>query len=247
MKKILSLALLPIFVACGGGGSDSSGSGSTTLPVANPAEINVAEAVKNFLSTTKTTSNIPSTGTDGGTAALIVRTEEAHPFVTNGVSVPTTSAKVVQFQRSGTNGKLAYQTIWKLHFDAQFKPVGVAIGDQFARYNECMTVKTKNDLPVLSSGSGTYFSGAKTMSYDETFRAAKYAHYCDPSLDSNNDVEWSVLKSGDKLYACTTFPRLSTAPRTRICQQSNAAGVLGTSILATVYDINNQPVADYKL
>ncbi|HEY5799852.1 MAG TPA: hypothetical protein VIT92_06510 [Burkholderiaceae bacterium] len=246
MKKI-ALSVIPfLLVSCGGGGGGGS---STPVPVVptpvEPSEINVAEAFKNFINTPATTSSIPSIG-GAGTATLIVRSEETYPFVTNGVSQPATSSKAVQLQRIGSDGKLTIQQVWKINFDAQMKPIGMAIGDQFARYNECMTVKSKFDLPTLSGTSGTYFSGAKSVNYAETFRAGTYAHYCDFSVDSTHNVEWSVLKSGTTLYACTTFPALLTAPRTRICRQSSTAGTLGTSVWISVYDSANVQVAEYR-
>lgn len=250
MRKITTLAFICALSACGGGGGGAGASlgspnnGGSTPSV--PTEINVAQAFKTFITSERTTSSIKSLGTDGGTATLILRTEEAYPFVTNGVSQSTASSKVVQFQRIGSDGKLAFQYIWKFHFDAQLQPIGLAIGDQFARWNGCLSVATKTTLPAMSGGTGVFFTGVNSSNYREEFRGGTYAHYCDPTLQTSSAVEWAVLKSDSILFMCTIFPTLFTAPKTRVCQQSDPTGALGVSIWITVFDTQNKPLAEYK-
>lgn len=233
--------------ACGGGGGGSDNANTPVTPVTpTPITINAADAFKKIVSTPQTISDMTSETVGAGTATLIIRDEEAQPFVTNGASQATTSAKVFQFQRLGTDGKLRFQNIWKLHLDAQMRPVGLAGGPQFAKYNECQTVTAKNDLPTSTNSSGIFFSGTQTTNYSETFRAGTYAHYCDPTQNINSNVEWAVVEDASIQYFCLTMPVSFYAPKVRMCMPVDKVGAVSNLAWIKVFNIDNNTTIDYR-
>jgi hypothetical protein len=245
MKTTIPFYLAALILsACGGGGA--SGTGATSPPVIEAPGVNAVEAFKNIIGRDKITNNIPAVSPVTGTATLIVRTEESYPFYTNGTPQQTASSKVFQFQRIAASGTLTYQSIWKLHLDAQMRPIGVASGNEFGSYKECTSITSRNDLPGATNSSGIFFSGVQTSNYAETFRAGIYAHYCDPSLSDTKNTEWSVLPGSPSPYFCLTMPAGSYAVKTRICHQVSTAGALANSIWIAMFDSTNTIFAEYK-
>ncbi|MES2262152.1 MAG: hypothetical protein V4724_26830 [Pseudomonadota bacterium] len=238
-KQVAICAILTSLAGCGGGGGSSA-------PAA-PVSINAAEAFKSFVGTTRTISNLPITDSSLGTATLIVREEENYPFVTNGTSQQTFFSKVIQFQRSDSNGKLQFQNIWKFHLDAQMKPIGIAGGPEFAKYNECQSVSSKTDLPTSTNSSGIFFSGFQTINYAETFKSGTYAHYCDPTATiAVKNVEWSVMQGSPNPYFCLTMPASFNNLKTRMCIPVDGNGALGTAAWISLYTADGALASEYK-
>lgn len=191
-KMAFALLMTSLTVAGCGGGGGGGGSG-TAAPLVEQAPviatINAADAMAKFLGTDQITSGLTSNDGSLGTADLIVRTEESYPFIANGSVQQTSLTKVIQFQQIDENGRLRNQSLWKLHFDANMKPIGMAVGNEFSNYRECLSITEKNDLPVSTNSSGVFFAGVQTTNYAETFRSGTYAHYCDPTSTTVANVE----------------------------------------------------------
>lgn len=248
MKKIILTAIVIGLSACGGGGGGGSSSSDqvVTSPVSAITAINASDALTKFLGTDQSISNLSSNDGYLGKATLIVRTEESSPFITNGLVQESTFTKVIQLQRSNSSGKLQYQYLWKLHFDAQKYPIGMAVGNAFSDYKECSSVTSKNDLPISTNSSGTYFSGVQTLNYAETFRAGTYGHYCDPTGSNISNVEWSVAAGTPNPYFCLTMPDSFYASKTRMCIPVDKNGVLNNSIWISLLNSDGTTSVDYK-
>lgn len=255
-KHTILCALVSLLAACGGGGGDggSGGNGGSPdlKPVVPPApvltSINAADALKKFLGSDLTISNLASNDGSLGTATLIISQElgQPAPFVTNGVSQQAASVKVISLLRSNASGKLQYRNTWKLHLDANMQPIGVAIGYADAGYKACMSVTGRNELPTLSNASGTYFSGIQTSTYTEGFKAGKYANYCDPSGTATADAEWSVAAGSPNPYFCLTMPGSLSTARTRMCIPVDAAGTQNHSAWVRLINPDGSVAIDYK-
>ncbi len=258
-KQTILCALVSLLAACGGGGGDggnggSGGNGSSPdpKPVVPPApvlaSINAADALKKFLGSDLTISNLASNDGYLGTATLIVSQEfgQPAPFVTNGVSQQAASVKVISLLRSNASGKLLYRNTWKLHLDANMQPIGMALGYADAGYKTCMSVTGSNALPTLSNASGTYFSGVQTSAYVEGFKAGKYANYCDPSATTVTNVEWSVAAGSPNPYFCLSMPGSMSTAKTRMCIPVDAAGTQNHSAWIRLYNSDGSVSIDYK-
>jgi hypothetical protein len=234
--------------ACGGGGGGGNDQVVTPpVPVVPAvATVNAADAMAKILGTDQTIHDLPSNDGSLGTATLIVRSEQSYPFVSNGVAQQTAFTKVIQLQESGPDGRLQRQYLWKLHLDAQMKPVGMAVGNALSSYNECLSVSSKNDLPTSTSSSGVFFSGVQTTNYSETFKAGTYAHYCNPAAGEAAKIEWSVATGAPSPYFCITMPDSYRAPKTRICVPVEKTGALNQSIWIRILNSDGTSFIDYK-
>ncbi|KAB8062525.1 hypothetical protein GCN74_01685 [Janthinobacterium sp. FT14W] len=255
-KQTILCALVSLLAACGGGGGGDGGSGNGSSPDLKPvvppapvlASINAADALKKFLSSDLTISNLASNDGSLGTATLIVSQElgQPAPFVTNGVSQQAASVKVISLLRSNASGKLQYRNTWKLHLDANMQPIGMAVGYADAGYKACMSVTGRNELPTLSNASGTYFSGVQTLTYTEGFKAGKYANYCDPSGTASANVEWSIAAGSPSPYFCLTMPDSLYTAKTRMCIPVDGAGTQNNSVWVRLFKADGSSAIDYK-
>lgn len=234
--------------ACGGGGGGSGTSNDQVVvpPAPTKPTINAADALAKIVGSDQSITNLASNDGYLGTANLIVRTEESYPFVNNGVAQQTALTKVIQLQRSGADGRLAYQYLWKLHLDSQMKPIGMAVGNSPYNYKECLAVTSKNDLPTSTNSSGVIFSGVQTTNYSETFKAGIYANYCDPTSSATAKVEWSVEAGAPDPYFCVTMPDSSYAPKARICVPVDKSGTQNKSIWIRILNDDGTPFVDYR-
>ena len=253
-KKIIS-AVVAIgcglgLAACGGGGGGGS-SGSATPPLPEPpvvaaAAMNVSDALIKFLDTDKTSTRLASNDGSLATASLSVTAEQSFPFVTNGASQATAFTRTIAFLQSDGAGRLFSRNTWKLHFDAQVKPIGLGVGHADAGFTDCMSVTQKYDLPSSSNAAGTYFSGVQSGTYSESYRNATLAHYCDPTQATAANVMWSVEAGAPNPYACLTMPASTSTSKTKLCVPVNATGVLGTAMWVRVYRADGSVEVDYK-
>lgn len=252
MKKSLAVSSIVFLLnGCGGGGSGNDVPiGPPTGPVAPAppvlASINAADAFSKFINTNQDGVDLPSNDGFLGTANLIIRTEESYPFVTDGVAQETRTSQVIQFQRRGADGRLQRQNIWKIHFDAQMKPIGIAVGKEYGHYTDCLAVKSSAALPPSTNGSGVLLSGLQSSTYLEGFKNGKFAHYCSPATQTSGSVEWSVVEGAPNPYFCLTMPEGMTAPKTRICTPVDKAGALNQSAWVRVYNSDGTSQVDFK-
>ncbi|MFZ4875067.1 hypothetical protein ACL9RI_08280 [Janthinobacterium sp. Mn2066] len=255
MKKQVTLyAFLTLLAGCGGGGGSSNDGGGTQVsPPVTPvkpalASIDAAASLKKFLGTEQTGVELASNDGYLGTATLSVSLETGQPtpLIVNGVTQQAASVRVISLLRSDANGRLRYRNTWKLHLDAQMKPVGMAMGYADAGYKQCMSVSSQNDLPGTTNGSGIYFSGIQTSNYAQEFRAGKYAHYCDPGNTSASSVEWSIAAGSPNPYFCLTMPQATASAKTRMCIPVDSTGALNSSAWVRLYDTDGQVLVDYK-
>lgn len=246
MKKFILTAITIGLSACGGGGGGSSGGGEQSATQSVVATINASDAMSKFLSADKIVSNLPSNDGYLGTASLSVKTEESYPFISNGSAQQTTLTKAIYFQRYGSDGRLQYRNSWKIHLDAQMKPIGMAMGHADAGFTACSSVTSKSDLPTSTNSSGTYLSGIQTTNYAETFRAGIYAHYCDPASNTVSNVEWSVVGGAPNPYFCLTMPNSVYTSKTRMCIPVENSGTLNNSIWIRIFNSDGTSSVDYK-
>ena len=253
MKKIIS-AVVAIgcglgMSACGGGG----GGGGASPPPQPPVQpvvvvpsINVSDALIKFLDADKASPSLASNDGSLATASLSVTGEQSYPFVTNGASQATTFIRTIAFLQSDGAGRLFSRHTWKLHFDAQVKPIGLGVGHADAGFTDCMSVTSKNDLPLSSNGTGVYLSGVQSGTYSESFRSATLAHYCDPVPAATADVIWSVEAGAPNPYACMTMPASPSTAKSKLCVPVTATGALGTAMWVRVYRADGSVEVDYK-
>lgn len=260
MKRITLVAIaLATLSGCGGGGGggtprNSGGSGSTApitpippvTPVTPPvATIDASQAFTRFMRNDQTVSLSANDGTLA-TATLIVRSAEAYPFVTNGVSAGVTTSRVIQLQRIDGSGRLERQSLWKFNFDADMRPVGIAYGSDNGGFKECVSVASRSDLPSATNSSGTFLSGYRTTNYSENYRSGTYAHYCDPSSDYPATVEWSVERGAPSPYFCMSLPMGFSNSKVRICTPVDSAGNQSKSLWVRALNSDGSPLVDYK-
>lgn len=249
-KQVTFYAFLTLLAGCGGGGGSNDGGSTQVSPSVKPvlASIDAAASLKKFLNTLQTSTELASNDGYLGTATLSVSQETGQPtpLIVNGVTQQATSVRVISFLRSNANGNLQYRDIWKLHLDAQMRPIGMAMGYAYVGYQQCMSVSSQNDLPGTTNGSGIYFSGIQTSNYSQEFRAGKYAHYCDTGSTSVSNVEWSVVAGAPNPYFCLTMPQAIASAKTRMCIPVDSTGALNSSAWVRLYDADGQVSVDYK-
>lgn len=252
MKRLLcSAIILTTITACGGGGS--GGSGSTpgtnppvTPPVAPVQTVNAADALNKLLFTKQSLSKLKSNDGSLGTASLLIDTEEAVTFVTNGVQQKVSSSRKISLLESGESGRLLRRYGWRIDFDDKMKPVGMAYAGSSNAYDLCQSVTSKNDLPAVGGDAGVYFSGIQSRNYLEGFKSGTYAHYCDPAAAAASDVQWSVVKGSPNPYFCLTLPVNGNGSKTRVCLPVDSAGAMNGSAWVTRYNTDGIPSIDYK-
>src|SRR5450830_524236 len=155
-KQVTFYAFLTLLAGCGGGGGSNDGGSTQVSPPVKPvlASIDAAASLKKFLNTLQTSTELASNDGYLGTATLSVSQETGQPtpLIVNGVTQQATSVRVISFLRSNANGNLQYRDIWKLHLDAQMRPIGMAMGYAYVGYQQCMSVSSQNDLPGTTNG-----------------------------------------------------------------------------------------------
>lgn len=244
---VTSLAWMSLLTACGGGGGGSSDAPPVSVPVQPAPSVNIGAAFEKFLAT-RTIIGLQSNDGYLDSATVMVRDETSvTPFVVNGQGVVPASSKVIHLQRSDYRGLLEYQSQWKVHFDAQKRPLGVAVASQDSTFSACVNVASHSALPASASGSGQFFSGLQTSNYSETYRAGVYGGYCDsPSASTPVSVSWSVRAGSPNPYFCLTLPAAGSSPRTELCAPVNGAGELGEGMWVSIQDENGVSWVDFK-
>ena len=104
-------SLFSVLSACGGGGSESSA--STTVTVSN---INASAAFADLVNRTPTINKMPSIDGAQIQAKILLGTEAASPFVSNGQPTTPTILKRIQLQlEDSVTTKLLSQVVWILY------------------------------------------------------------------------------------------------------------------------------------
>ena len=235
--------------ACGGGGG-SGGTPPVVQPPVQPpvvaASINVAEALISFLDADKSNAKLAANDGSLGMASLSVTGEQAVAFVTNGIAAPTAHTRTIAFLESSATGRLLSRMTWKLHFDAQVKPIGMGVGHADAGFTDCMSMSARTEVPTSSNASGIYFTGILSNNYSESFRNGTLAHYCDTTASTAASVTWSVEAGAPNPYVCMTMPASLSTSRARLCIPVTGAATVGTGMWVRVYRADGSVEVDYK-
>jgi hypothetical protein len=252
LKKIIAAV---VTIACGlgisacGGGGAGGGAGQDPepqQPVIVVPSINVSSALVEFLDDDKSNANLASNDGSLGWASLSVKGEIPSSFVTNGSSAPTTFVRTLSLLESSASGRLLSRHTWKLHLDANVKPIGLGVGHADAGFTDCMSVAVKNELPTASNVSGVYFSGVQSTSYSESYRNGTLAHYCDTTPATAASVMWSVEAGKPNPYACLTMPASHSTPKAKLCIPVTAGGAVGMAMWVRIYRADGSVAVDYK-